>query len=257
MNTLLELQSCFSRSVINQSDEIQAWLVKTDKPGLEIYNHAYQIRLIEVLSLDFPVLKQLLGDDEFEVMGSEFTREFPSCSFSLRTFGKNLSQFLDSDSKYSKYPYLAELAAFEWFLTDVFDVADTPVADVEAMSSLQPTAWPGLTAKLHNSIKWLSLKWNIEALYTALKTNTTMPDIIEHPERICCLIWRQNYSPHYRFLDNDEWLALKTFETHEFSKLCLILSQTHENAALQAATYLKSWLSAGLIESIEYSNNEE
>ncbi len=257
MNTLFELQSCFSRSIIDHNNDIEPWLAETETPALAIYNNAYRIRLQETLAQDYPALMQLLGNDAFMILASEFILEYPSASFSLRTFGQRLACFLGTDPNYRQQPYLAELADFEWQLTDVFDLADTPVAGIEDMNSIPPEAWPSLTLKLHASSRWLTLRWNIGEIYPALKSNSPVPDLIKHPRRKHYLIWRQSYSPHYRILDAQEWLALKTFENNDFSKLCLTLSElseTPEKAPLQAATYLKSWLTAGLIESVNYTN---
>jgi hypothetical protein len=255
MNRLLELQSCFSRSVIDNNDAINPWLTESETPALAIYSNAYQIRLQETLMQDYPALRQLLGDDAFNTLVSEFIREYPSVSFSLRNFGQLLPDFLSTQVHYRQQPYLAELAAFEWQLTDVFDVVDTPIATIEDMANIPPQAWPSLTVKLHTSIRWLTMKWNIGDIYPALKTNRTIPNLVELSSQTHYLIWRQNYSPHYRILDDQEWYALKILESNNFSKLCQSLSEISEtpnSASLQAATYLKSWLIAGLIETVTY-----
>lgn len=260
MNSLLDVQSRFSQSVMNNGDDVKSWLTESEIPGLEIYNNAYRIRLLETLTQDYPALKQFMGEQSFETMASQFIQEYPSASFTLRTFGEHLFDFLRTHKDYSQLTCLAELASFEWCLTDVFDVADTPVVGVEVMNQLQPQAWPGLSVNLHASIKWLTLKWNIGDIYPALKSRTDMPEIVINPNRHYFLIWRQNNSPHYRMIDHTEWLAIKIVESKNFSELCLMLSKSSdsaETAALQAATYLKSWLMAGLIESIKYENDED
>ena len=260
MNTLLEIQTSFSRSLMENSGAIEPWLTRSETPALEIYSNAYRVRLEETLAQDFPALKQLLGADVFQAMAFEYIDKHPSTSFSLRTFGQRLPSFLSSDPNYSDQPYLAELAAFEWQLTDVFDVADSPVAGIEDMATVPAESWPGLMVKLHSSIRWLTLRWNVGEIYPALKSNISAPDLIKHSRRKHYLIWRQSNSPHYRLLDAEEWLALKTFENNDFSELCLTLSElseTPDNAPLDAATYLKSWLSAGLIESVSYPNEED
>ncbi len=257
MKSLLELQSCFSRSVIDEDDAITPWLTASKTPALAIYSNAYQIRLQETLAQDYPALKQLLGNDAFITLATDFIREYPSVSFSLRSFGQLLPDFLSTQADYRQQPYLSELAALEWQLTDVFDCADRPLAAIEDVAIIPPQAWPSLTVKLHSSIRWLTLRWNVGEIYPALKNHGVAPNLEEHPHRNHYLIWRQNYSPHYRRLDTLEWQALTTFEGNDFSVLCQSLSElseTPDNASMQAATYLKSWLAAGLIESVTYIN---
>lgn len=255
MTTLLELQSCFSRSVMTNSADIEPWLAESETPALAIYNNAYSIRLQETLMNDYPALAQLLGDDGFTSLASEYNSIYPSESYSLRYYGQYLSVFLSSIAVYKLQPYLAELAAFEWTLTDIFDQADTPIINIEIMNSIPPEAWPTLKVKLHSTIRWLNLYWNIADIYPSLKTNAPQPELIRKTQQIHYLIWRENNSPHYRILHEREWLAIKTIEKNNFSELCVVLSDlsdTPEKVPLEAATFLKSWMTAGLIESVNY-----
>lgn len=253
MSSLLNIQSRFSTSVTKRVGDIQPWLAETDVPGLDIYTNAYRIRLLDTLAQDYPALKQLMGEQLFNKMASQFIEEHPSKSYTLRLFGEQLGHFLTNDSYYRQRPYLAELARFEWHLTDIFDVADTPVASVADMSQIPAQAWPALTIKLHASIRRLTALWNISDIYPELKSKSDSCVIEKNAQKHAIFIWRKNNSPHYRVLDPAELLAIQTFETSNFSELCMMLAQSagsDETAALQAATYLKSWLQAGFIESI-------
>lgn len=254
MNHLSDIQERFSRSLMDNNDTISCLLTETEKPALSIYINAYRIRLQETLAKDYSALAQLMGRKDFNSMTSAYIQEFPSISYSLRNFGEHLARFLAADLNYRQQTYLAELAAFEWQLNDVFDLADTAIANVEDMSMIAPDLWPNLHATLHSSIRWLNLKWNIAEQYPALKQGSSI-DLTEYSMPKRCLIWRQNHSPYYRILDEQEAMALAILQKKNFSELCMFLSNTstnQNNVALQAATYLKSWLVAGLIESVSY-----
>ena len=259
MTTLLDLQACFSRSVMENSTDIEPWLAESETPALAIYSNAYRIRLKETLANDYPALAQLLGENEFTSLASDYNSTNPSESYSLRYYGQYLSAFLSSNTVYKLQPYLAELATFEWALTDIFDQVDTPVVNVEMMNSIPLEAWPTLKVKLQSTLRWLSFYWNIADIYPSLKTKAPQPDLIRETQQIHCLIWRENNSPHYRLLNEREWLAIKTIEKNNFSEFCEVLSDlsdTPEKVPLEAATFIKSWMTAGLIESVNYLDAE-
>ncbi len=257
MNELLNLQLQFSKSLLMQDNDIDGLLNEHGTSTLDspvaIYNNAYQIRLVEALAEDYPMLNQLLGAESFKELAREYIDKYPSSSFSLRGFGRKLATFLAQETLYQKQAYLSELAAIEWQLVDVFDLADSPVASISDMSRFAPEDWPLLRFKLHGSVRWLTMHWNITEIYQALRTDTDIPDLRRLQSPQVCLVWRKQYSPHYRTLDSRECLLLKTIEKNNFAELCNTLAeldQSEDNAALDAATYLKSWLSAELIEAV-------
>ncbi len=258
MSSLIDLQKRFSKTLITQSNEIEALLYdRCDTPTLassvEIYSNAYRIRLLESLKKDYPMLNHLLGSESFDSMALKYIDKHPSASYSLRCFGQHLSSFLTIEPVLQKQPYLSELAGFEWQLADVFDLADSPVASVADMSLFAAEDWPQLTVKLHASVRRIILSWNLIDIYQGWRVDAKFTDAICSQPPQQCLIWRKELSPHYRLLDNRERNVLKVIEDHTFTEMCQTLSEfngSEENAAFDAATYLKSWIAAGLIESV-------
>lgn len=257
MNSLLEVQKRFSQTLLMKNNDIAAYLnescISTLDSPVSIDQNAYFMRLLETISNDYPVLKQLLGAESFNILAVGYIEKQPSCCFSLRHFAKNLAMFLRQQTEYKKQPYLAELAELEWQLVDVFDLTDCPVADCTDMKGFTAYHWPLLKIKLHASVRWMFTHWNIIDIYQAFRTETKFPELSRLKILQQYLVWRKQYSPHYRVIVATEWLILKKMESHNFSEMCQTLAELDEgedNIALAATTYLKSWLSAGLIESV-------
>lgn len=258
MSSLSELQKRFSQTLITESSRIESLLydrcgTPTLASSVEIYSNAYRIRLLESLKEDYPMLNQLLGSESFDSMALKYIDKHPSTSYSLRYFGQHLSNFLAIEPVLQKQPYLSELAGFEWQLVDVFDLADSPVASIADMSLFAVEDWPQLSVKLHASVRRITLSWNLIDIYQGWRIDAKFTDAIcsKLPQK--CLIWRKELSPHYRLLDDREQNVLRVIEDHTFTEMCQTLSEfngSEENAAFDAATYLKSWLAAGLIESV-------
>jgi hypothetical protein len=133
MNPLLNLQLNFKETLMTDGVSIEALLNNHahSASAVAIYKNAYQLRLIETLKADYPVLESLLGTERFSELSMEYLTEYPSTSFTLRHFGQHLGKFLKHNAVYKKQPYLAEMADFEWQLTDVFDLANIQLATID------------------------------------------------------------------------------------------------------------------------------
>ena len=132
---------------------------------LHIYGYAYQSRLSEVLSVDFPALKNLLGDSQFDDMVRAYLQAYPPDQPSIRWAGRNLPTFLVSTAPYSEQPVLSEMAAFEWAQGETFDAADSQLAIVQDLFSLAPEQWGMATLNLIPSLRQLNLAWNVPQIF--------------------------------------------------------------------------------------------
>ncbi len=57
---------------------------------------------------------------------------------------------------YNQYPYLAELALFEWTLALVFDASDSALLQLADMQTIPPEAWIDLKLVIHPSLhRWI------------------------------------------------------------------------------------------------------
>jgi hypothetical protein len=61
---------------------------------LEIYNRQYWFRLRDCFYEDYPGLRAVLGDKQFERLADEYLAKNPSQSFTLRNLGSRLVKFL-------------------------------------------------------------------------------------------------------------------------------------------------------------------
>ena len=75
-------------------------------------------------------------------------RSFPSAITAMRS-----RDFLATDSEYAGAPVLAELARWEWAMTEVFDAADADSVGVSDLASVAPEEWAELRFELHPSVR--------------------------------------------------------------------------------------------------------
>jgi hypothetical protein len=217
---------------------------------LGIYAEAYRLRLIEALDTDFPVLHALLGDDEFDRMARAYIDAHPSRHFSIRWFGKRLSEFLRAAAPYNEHSALAEMATFEWTMTLAFDAANDPLIALGDMAALPPASWPGMRLTAHASLHRLDLRWNVPAVWKAHTAGDDVNAPVENPLPVAWIVWRQDLTTYFRSLSVDEAWALDTLIAGQtFADICQGLCEwiDAQHVATHAAGLLKSWISDGMI----------
>jgi hypothetical protein len=80
----------------------------------DTYTSGYWLRMEESLRDDFPQVAECLGDPDFAVLVRRALNEFPSRYSSLAEVSLHFVKFLRLKQWNEKYPFLADLGAFEW-----------------------------------------------------------------------------------------------------------------------------------------------
>ncbi len=130
---------------------------------LDIYRHAYFIRLEEALAHDFPMSARILGQKSFGRLAGEYVLAHPSQSPSLRYLGHQFANWL----KIHAGTAIADLAAIEWAVMQVFDGLDCIPARTERMEAFTPNDWAKLNITLVPTLTLLSLSSNAARVWLA------------------------------------------------------------------------------------------
>jgi hypothetical protein len=221
-----------------------------------IYATAYELRLIDALTANFPRLQSLLGADAFTSLARRFIADHPSRNVSVRWFGYQLPAYLRRADASHEQPWIAELAAWEWAVADSFDAQDATSLTVAVLAEVAPSQWPQLRFELHPSVRRLQLTTNAVAMFKAGNTDlaAVTPSIHASPED--WLIWRQELSTRFRSSSRDEAAALAVVaDTGTFAELCDVLCDSFDadEVPARAASLLKTWVNDGLI--VGYTTN--
>jgi hypothetical protein len=261
MSPLKGLQADFKSFLLCGDERMLERVVGSAKVSaprrLAIYYDAYRLRLIEALDSNYPVLHARMGDDEFEQLGLAYLEAHPSKHFSIRYFGHRLSEYLASAETYRDLPYLGEMAALEWAMSEAFDAPDSSVAGLDNMASIPPEAWPEMRMTLHASVRRLDLRWNVPAIWKTIKQQQASVEPAAGEWPVPWLVWRQDLRIFFRSLSVDEAWAIDAVRAGEnFASICegLVEWIDAQNVALHAAGLLKRWMIDGMIVSIAPGN---
>ena len=115
VGSLSDLQRAFQDYLLASSDSFQAAVRDTRKADritlLDVYRDGYALRLIEVLTSDYPGLMAMAGSADFDHMARAYIAAHPSRHPSIRWYGKDVADFLGSTPPYSRTPAAAETDA--------------------------------------------------------------------------------------------------------------------------------------------------
>src|SRR5688572_4103050 len=130
---------------------------------LNVYREGYYLRLGEALAETFPVLRTVLGDDDFRVLVRRYVDAHPSRHFSVRRYGYRLVRWLGK-CPFSDRPALAELAEWEWAMAHAFDAADPGPIAFDALTSIPPAQWPDVRFEFQAALRQVTTRWNTVAI---------------------------------------------------------------------------------------------
>lgn len=255
-HSLFDLENKFQSYLLHSDQDIFNHVVGTCKVPAEIrlriYENAYRSRLQDALSVTYPALQGYLGQESFEELCFAYIDAFPSTFRSIRWYGDQLATFMQNNSTYQAFPYLYELAEFEWTMALVFDATDSKIIQLHDMQNIPPEAWIDMQLQIHPSAHRLSLSWNTVQIWQAIaeEQTSTEPQQIK-PET--WLLWRKELMSQFApLLEDEAWAIDMLLKNSTFGDLCEGLCQwvDEQNAGMHAASLLKGWITAGLISNI-------
>jgi len=260
MKALSHLQKEFQNYVFKRGQRMEREVVGTRrasaKTRLGIYSSAYRLRLLEALDTDYPALRALAGDDEFEKLGYAYIESHPSPYYNMRWYGGELAEFLKNTPPYNKHPVLSEMAAFEWIMALAFDAPNDPAVTVDDMAKVPTEAWPGLVFTPHASVQRLNLEWNVPSFWRAVdkKEQPEPPQKNEFP--LGWVLWRRDLNIYFRSVSVEEAWAIDAMRSgNSFAEICGGLCEWIDElqVAQHAAGLLKGWIAEGMITKISFT----
>jgi hypothetical protein len=260
MRGLREIQAGLQTYILDpQGVKNPAWISGSGRatPAFQLsaYANAYQLRLKEVLSTDYPAVNMAIGNDWFDSLVEGYIKAYPSRYFSLREYGSHFPAYVGEKVDANRgTAWLAELALFEWKLGEAFDAADSQQVGEQDLASIPADEWPRLGFGFSPSVNSIQLAWNVPVMWKALTADSPQKvDALEASGHTTWLIWRQELVTRFRSLDSDEqqvFDALRNGAT--FGDACELLAARMDvdEVPLRAATLLKTWVNQGLITTI-------
>lgn len=145
---------------------------------LEIYSNAYFWRLRDILGEDFEEVREWLGPELWEKVSRAYLHDCPSRSWDLNRLGARLPGWLAGAGAASlpERPVVAELAALDWSIAEVFIERDSPTLDPEELKSLPQERLAEARFEVIPALRLHAFEWPINRLYQALNERVAGDD---------------------------------------------------------------------------------
>lgn len=258
MTGLKQLQERFQAGILAGDeailDDVQDSAREQRSVLFGVYRNAYVARLAEILGNDYTQLHTYLGDEGFAKLARAYIATHPSDRRNARWFGRHLPAFAKETAPFATHPEIAELAALEKALDDAFDGPDATPLAIGDLAAISPDDWPRLTFQPHPTAIRLTFTTNAAEIWSALKDGTSPPAPARWPEPQALIVWRQDDMARFRPLAAEEAIMWdEAVHGVRFGVLCEMLATFagEADAALRAATYLKTWIDSGMLTGCE------
>ncbi len=220
---------------------------------LEIYYDAYRLRLLEVLSLDYPKTLMLLGDDDFEAAFLKYLDKHPSMHFSVRYFGQHFPDFLEQTPPFAEASLIAEMATFECAVSYTLDSEDGPVVTLEDLSAISPSRWAALSFTLHPSVISRRFEWDTPQLWQHIDKELPPRPPVKQDSPVTWLFWRKGIRTLFQSCNIAETILFEALiQGDTFAEMCEKLSDLvpEKDIPLVAAKTLYKWVSEEIISKV-------
>jgi hypothetical protein len=258
--SLTDLQRAFQDYLLADSDGFAASVRDTKKADrttlLDVYRDGYPLRLIEVLTNDYPGLMAMAGPADFDHLARAYIAAHPSRYASVRWFGQHLADFIAATPPYNRSPAAAEMARFEWLLGEAFDAPDLVPVTATQLMALPPEAWETLSFAPLASLRRSVFAFEVaQAWQRREEVEAGNLEVAPASAPAPWMIWRPERISNFRSLEKDEAVMLDALiEGRPFPELCeaIVTHVGEDQAAARAAGLLRAWVEEGLIGSFSH-----
>ncbi len=197
----------------------------TSLERLEIYNRQYWFRVLGSMAEDFPGLRAILGQRQFDDMCRAYFAECPSRSFTLRNLGARLEKWLRRNPKWirGKQTLALDMVRLEWAEIEAFDGGAEPALCMEDLSGISV---PDLRLRVQPYLQLLELHYPVDDLAIEVREDDGSADFASNtltenrksvkvravsalePRQIFLVVHRVDFSVYFRRIEREEFVLL-------------------------------------------------
>ncbi len=132
----------FSAALRSMEPEVPKGIVGPDgqpsQKRFSVYRNNVMVSLIDALAANFPVIQRLLGEEFFAGAARVFITERPPVIPMLFLYGEDFAEFLASFEPVAEYPYLADVARYEYAWLQSYHAKDAAILDGNELAAIAP-----------------------------------------------------------------------------------------------------------------------
>ncbi len=170
--------------------------------GLQAYRSQAQALAVRTLSAAYPVVAQLLGEENFEALARSLWRQHPPARGDLAQWGGQLPAYIEEQAALAQEePYLADVARAEWALHAIATAPDGE-ADPGSLALLASADPARLALVLSPGATCIASAYPVASILGAhLEGEPSLEEAgrrLRAGEAQTALAWRQGFKPRLR-----------------------------------------------------------
>ena len=240
---------------------------------LAIYGSAYYARLLECLREEYPATAHALGEETFDAFAAAYLQHYPSRSYTLCRLGANFPHFLtetrppreEGEPEVSWPEFLADLAAFEWVFSEVFDGPGVeggrsgvtrPLLDEAKVRAVPPERWAEARLTAVPCLRLLALRFPVQDYYAEVRAEKS-PSLPPPAETYLALA-RRHYVVHHYPLSAPEYRLLNALVAgrsvgEAIEEAARLPGADLDHLAANLHDWFRRWAALGFFESVALS----
>lgn len=229
----------------------EAWIRAKEgfapKDQLAVYVNAYRYRLYDVTAEDYPVLKQYLGNEDFDRLIKDFVNTTHSSHFNIGRYAAHLPDFLKSHPVRSEFA--VELCELENAISQLTDPKETTPLQPVHLEGMTPEALMQSVLHPREALQLFAFEYPVNAFYRdALDERSPMPPL---PEKSFLALFRHEDVVWRMDIEAMEYQLLRAL----FSGKTIgeSLANIDESAAEKLSDYFSRWMRNGMLAHYEYA----
>lgn len=131
----------------------------------DVYRNNVVVSLTEALETGFPVVRKIVGPENFKVLARAFLHAHPPESPVMLAYGAALPAFVEGFEPVRDIGYLADVARLELALRDAYHAADAEPLDPARLAAVPPERLEQVRLRLAPSLRLVRSPWPIHAIW--------------------------------------------------------------------------------------------
>ncbi|MDP1675544.1 MAG: DNA-binding domain-containing protein [Bacteroidota bacterium] len=219
-----------------------------------IYRKMFFLRMTESMAIDYPGVKNVLGEFEFDrIVAEEYVKKFPSHSYTLNHLGRYFPQFIQETDLRNK-AFLYDLSRLELSITNNMDAEESPIVHQQEIASVQPDQWEHAILIPIAALEMLEFDHNVCEYLDAVIEEVTVPEIKN--ERTFVVVYRKTYRTYWDILSSQQYFLLSALVSRKtFSEsIALLVEQfpdSQEELQQKLFEWFNEWVSSGYFSKIK------
>jgi Putative DNA-binding domain len=232
-----------------QQDQLlaQIFAVRSDTPsrGLSAYRANAHASAERALSAVYPVVAQLLGEENFAFLARDFWHQHPPQRGDLAQWGQALAEFAGTAPQLQEHVFLADVARIEWAL-HVCASAQDAGQDLPSFALLSEHVPEQVRLQVAPGTCVLHSDYPAAAICLSHLGEGSLDDavaLLHAGTEQTALVWRQGFVPRLALLPASE----KNFMTAVCQGASLASALNHANTDFDFGNWLTASVQSGLV----------